>query len=201
MSGLDWLFTPNPRSEEHMFIAPLQASTTYYCGFTLPRIRSPAFRSGPRDLRHFHTLLLASCEYSLSLRIHVVNIYARHEDQLPGPLFETYGATFAAPFYNHKVSGSLHTLSRVLFNVRSLYYSLSDSQHIQRWKLMPPNFLPHIQETVLWIPVHLSRFLYGTITLYCVSFQTTLNNRTKTKNRSKTPHLAFISERNSVCAM
>ena len=130
MSGLDWLFTPNPESQKHMSIALLQASTSYYQGFTLLRIRSPAFRSSPHDSRHFHTSLLACCELLLSLRVHANSTYARHEEKLPGPLFETYGATIAAPFYNRKVSGSFHTLPRVLFNVPSLYYSLSDSRHM-----------------------------------------------------------------------
>ena len=40
---LDWLFTPNPRLEEHLLVAPLQASTRFYPHFTLPRIRSTGF--------------------------------------------------------------------------------------------------------------------------------------------------------------
>ena len=29
ITALDWLFTPNPKSEEHMHVAPLQTSTKF----------------------------------------------------------------------------------------------------------------------------------------------------------------------------
>ncbi len=67
ISGLDWLFTPIPRLEEHLSIAPLQASTTYYCRFTLPRNRSTGFGSQTSDSWRFHTTPLASCGFLLSL--------------------------------------------------------------------------------------------------------------------------------------
>ena len=52
-----------------MLVEPLQASTTYYCGFTLPRRRSTGFGSNPCDLRHFHTSSLVNCGCLLSLRV------------------------------------------------------------------------------------------------------------------------------------
>ena len=55
MAELDWLFTPTPKSEKHLHVALLQASTEFYPRFTLPRSRSLGFRSYPSDLRHFHT--------------------------------------------------------------------------------------------------------------------------------------------------
>lgn len=61
ITGLDWLFTPNPRSEERLHTATLQASTRFYSRFTLPRIRSTGFGSYSCDFRHFHTLPLIAC--------------------------------------------------------------------------------------------------------------------------------------------
>ena len=49
ITGLDWLFTPIPRLEEHLLVAPLQASTSCNRRFTLPRNRSPGFGSNPSD--------------------------------------------------------------------------------------------------------------------------------------------------------
>ena len=69
MAELDWLFTPTPKSEKHLHVALLQASTESYLRFTLPRSRSLGFRSYPSDLRHFHTFPLASCGVLLSLRM------------------------------------------------------------------------------------------------------------------------------------
>ncbi len=60
ITGLDWLFTPNPRSEERLHTATLQASTRFYPRFTLPRIRSTGFGSHSSDFRHFHTLPLVT---------------------------------------------------------------------------------------------------------------------------------------------
>jgi hypothetical protein len=45
ITELDWLFTPSHRLEEHMSIAPLQASTNQKIRFTLPTTRSPGFGS------------------------------------------------------------------------------------------------------------------------------------------------------------
>ena len=61
ITDLDWLFTPSPRLEEHLLVAPLRASMKYYLHFTLPRVRSIGFGSYPSDFRHFHTFPLASC--------------------------------------------------------------------------------------------------------------------------------------------
>ena len=69
ITELDWPFTPIPRSEERLSTAPLQASTGYYSRFTLPRYSSPGFGSDPSDSPHFHTVLLASCKHSVSLRV------------------------------------------------------------------------------------------------------------------------------------
>lgn len=47
----------------------LQASTAFYCRFTLPRVRSSGFGSYASDSWHFHTTLLINCELSVSLRL------------------------------------------------------------------------------------------------------------------------------------
>ena len=57
-----------------MLVAPLQASTTFYCGFTLPTRRSTGFGLNPSDLRRFHTSLLVNCEILLSLRIPLIEL-------------------------------------------------------------------------------------------------------------------------------
>ena len=69
IAGLDWLFTPNHKLEEHLHVEPLQAFTKSYLRFTLLRIRSPGFRSNPNDFRHFNTCPLVNCRISLSLRM------------------------------------------------------------------------------------------------------------------------------------
>ena len=69
MAELDWLFTPTPKSEEHLHVEPLQASTEFYLRFTLFRSSSLGFRSYPSDLRHFHTAPLVNCGILLSLWI------------------------------------------------------------------------------------------------------------------------------------
>ena len=69
ITGLDWLFTPNPRSEKHLLVALLQASTMCYHRFTLPRNRSTGFGSYPSDLRRFHTSPLVNCGLLISLRL------------------------------------------------------------------------------------------------------------------------------------
>ena len=61
ITSLDWLFTPNPKSEQHLHIARLLASTRFYPHFTMPWIRSIGFGSHPRDYRHFHTASLIAC--------------------------------------------------------------------------------------------------------------------------------------------
>ena len=63
IAGLDWLFTPTPKLEEHLSVEPLRASTTCYSSFTLPKGRSSGFGSDPSDFRHFHTALLVNCEH------------------------------------------------------------------------------------------------------------------------------------------
>jgi hypothetical protein len=49
ITALDWLFTPNPKLEEHLHVEPLQASTRFYPRFTLLRVRSSRFGSYPCD--------------------------------------------------------------------------------------------------------------------------------------------------------
>ena len=61
IAGLDWLFTPNLRLEEHLLVEPLQASIRFYPYFTLPKDRSSGFGLHPSDCRHFHTLPLINC--------------------------------------------------------------------------------------------------------------------------------------------
>ena len=57
-----------------MLVAPLQASTTFYCGFTLPTRRSTGFGLNPSDLRRFHTSPLINCGFLLSLRIPLIEL-------------------------------------------------------------------------------------------------------------------------------
>lgn len=57
ITGLDWLFTPNPKLEKHLSVELLQASTKSYLRFTLLRISSSGFGLNQCDLRHFHTCL------------------------------------------------------------------------------------------------------------------------------------------------
>ena len=94
ITGLDWLFTPSRKLEEHLYVAPLQASTRFYPHFTLLTVRSPGFGSYPCDLWHFHTNSLAeAAEFLLSLRVLVLNNYPCHIDKLPGTLFKTHDTT------------------------------------------------------------------------------------------------------------
>ena len=58
---LDWLFTPTPRLEEHLYVEPLRPSTQFYSRFSLPRSRSNRFGSHASDSRHFHTSPLITC--------------------------------------------------------------------------------------------------------------------------------------------
>ena len=57
-----------------MLVEPLQASTMFYHGFTLPRRRSTGFGLNPCDLTHFHTSPLINCGYLLSLRIPLIEL-------------------------------------------------------------------------------------------------------------------------------
>lgn len=73
ITGLDWLFTPNPRLEEHLSVATLQASTKHWLRFTLPRVSSTRFRSDSCDSWRFKTIPLAEaagnrfrCGFSLN---------------------------------------------------------------------------------------------------------------------------------------
>jgi hypothetical protein len=45
ITELDWLFTPNLGSNEHMHVAPPRASTERQFRFTLSLVRSPGFGS------------------------------------------------------------------------------------------------------------------------------------------------------------
>ena len=78
IADLDWLFTPRLRLEERLSAEPLQASTPFDGGFTLPKPSSTGFGSDSRDLRHFHTSLLASCELLVSLWMLPLRNYPRH---------------------------------------------------------------------------------------------------------------------------
>ena len=95
ISRLDRLFTPNPKLEEHLHVEPLQASTRFYPRFTLPRASSSGFGSHPRDLWHFHTTPLASCEAAdVRFRYGFSSAdYPCHKNALPGSLFETNATT------------------------------------------------------------------------------------------------------------
>ena len=49
---------------------------------------------------------------------------------------------------------------------------------------MPPNFLHHIQDTVLRILLNPLKFLYGTITLYGQTFQKSSSLQVRMKKQS-----------------
>lgn len=93
IAGLDWHFTPSHRSGERLSTAPLQASTRFYPRFTLPKARSPGFRSYPCDSRRFHTAPLASCGSVAFAADAPLQDYPCHTGTLPGTLFKTDGTT------------------------------------------------------------------------------------------------------------
>ena len=126
---LDWLFTPTPRLEEHLYVEPLRPSTQFYSRFSLPRSRSNRFGSHACDSRHFHTPRLIACalvafashaslRLMLATDMHSLARYSKRTVQ---------HHVSAAPHYQCSVSESFHSLLRVLFSVPSRYYALSDS--------------------------------------------------------------------------
>ena len=94
IAGLDWLFTPNPKSEERLSAEPLQASTMYYHRFTLPWVRSTRFGSYSNDLQALSYLaprkLRANCfrcgcsnfRIILATEIHSLARYSKRTAQL-----------------------------------------------------------------------------------------------------------------------
>lgn len=129
---LDWLFTPIPRLEEHLYVEPLRPSTQFYSRFSLPRNRSNSFGSQESDFRHFHTSPLITCghiafashaplQLMLATLLHSLARYSKRTLQ---------HHFSAAAHYNCLVSESFHTLLWVLFNVPSRYYALSDSPRV-----------------------------------------------------------------------
>ena len=139
-----------------MHVGPLQASTRFYPRFTLPWVRSIGFGLHASDSRPFQSAPLIACG-------HVAFAAASSLTELASPLICTPWHVIrnglcnaVAPHmrYDEQVSGSLHSLSGVLFNVPSRYYALSDSQRLYGWKLMPPSFPLRIRGAVLWIPPH-----------------------------------------------
>ena len=74
ITGLDWLFTPSPKSEKRVHPELLQTSTEFYLRFILLRTRSTGFGSLSSDSWRFHTMPLAcAAGVLLSLRLrHVV---------------------------------------------------------------------------------------------------------------------------------
>ena len=121
--GLDWLFTPSPRSEERLSTEPLRASTSFYRGFTLPRARSPGFGSCPCDSWRFHTTLLA-CAARLRFRygspLRRVSL-ATETHSLAHYSERTTHTRRHVSNYRCQVSGSFHSPSRVLFSFPSRY--------------------------------------------------------------------------------
>ena len=89
ITGLDWLFTPSHRLEEHLHVAPLRASTKNKLRFTLPTASSTGFQSDSCDLWHVNTTSLVNCGKSVSLRMPLVKSYPCHINPLPGSLFKT----------------------------------------------------------------------------------------------------------------
>ena len=123
ITGLDWLFTPNPRLREHLYVAPLQASTPFYRRFTLPRNRSTGFGSCPRDCRQFRTWPLASCgllAFALGPPFRVLLATMTHSRARYSKR-TAHDLVSRVPHYNFSVSRSFHSLSWVLFSFRSRY--------------------------------------------------------------------------------
>ena len=79
--------------------------------------------------------------------------------------------------------------------------ALSDSRSMYGWKLMSPRFKHKFQCALLRNSVHLSSFFYGTITLYRMSFQTTSNQKSQTKNRSYNTTSPNCFQQDSVCRL
>lgn len=78
ITGLDWLFTPSHKLEEHLHVAPLQASTKNELRFTLLTASSTGFQYDPCDLWHVNTTPLVNCGKSVSLRIPSVRLSLPH---------------------------------------------------------------------------------------------------------------------------
>ena len=66
---------------------------------------------------------------------------------------------------------------------------------------MTPSFMLHIQETLLKILTNPFSSTYEAITLYSVPFQETLAEFGGSKVSLTTPHLSYITIRNSVCSL
>ena len=65
---------------------------------------------------------------------------------------------------------------------------------------MPPEFMRDIRHTLLRIlGIAIRIFSYGAITLYSGPFQVTSNVSAPGVDGSKTPHLPYVSIRDSVC--
>jgi hypothetical protein len=56
ITTLDRLFTPYHRLQEHLHVEPLRTSTTCYCCFILPTVRSNGFGSYQSDSKAFSYL-------------------------------------------------------------------------------------------------------------------------------------------------
>jgi hypothetical protein len=129
---LDWLFTPIPRLEEHLYVEPLRPSTQFYSRFSLPWNSSNSFGSQTCDFGHFHTPPLITCglvafasdaplQLILATNLHSVARYSKRTMQRHFS---------AASHYHCSVSESFQSLLRVLFSVPSRYYALSDSLRV-----------------------------------------------------------------------
>ena len=99
---LDWLFTPSLRSQEHLLVEPLRASTWFYPDFTLPKARSNGFGSHPcdylalsyhipRKLRIFGFPMTPPCKrFSLATQMNSLARYSKR----------TVQHLSAVPYYN-----------------------------------------------------------------------------------------------------
>jgi hypothetical protein len=62
IAGLDWLFTPSHKLEEHLSVAPLQASTRMLLPLHLTHgLDRPASGRTLVTIPHFHTAPLVNC--------------------------------------------------------------------------------------------------------------------------------------------
>ena len=101
---------------------PLQASTRFYPHFTLPWVRSSGFGSSPCDSSPFQSPRLIACAHvafatAASFRVSL----ATKRNSLAHYSQRTLEHRSALAIYVYSVSGSFHSLSRVLCNFPSRY--------------------------------------------------------------------------------
>jgi hypothetical protein len=130
IAGLDGLFTPSHRSKECLHTKPLRTSTRFYPRFILPTARSSSFGSHPSNSRPFQTSPLINCGLFAFASDALAVILATRVHSLARYSQRTLQILRSVTHYRYQASGSFHSPLRVLFNVPSRYYSLSDSKRV-----------------------------------------------------------------------